>query len=97
MKFVKDDGGRLASGYNGKTNDCVCRAVAIATERPYQEIYGRLEEMIQTKFGPTKRPRGVEDRVLHELMEALGWVWVPTVKMHLRKDELPPGRFVSVC
>jgi hypothetical protein len=46
MKFVKDDGGRLAAGYEGKANDCVCRAVAIATERPYQEMYDRLEEMI---------------------------------------------------
>jgi Protein of unknown function (DUF2786) len=96
MKFVKDDGGRAAAGYKGEANDCVCRAVAIATERPYQEIYGRLEEMIQAKFGPTKRPRGVEDQMLHGLMETLGWVWVPTPKTHMRKDELPPGRLV-VC
>jgi hypothetical protein len=97
MKFVKDDGGRAAAGYKGEANDCVCRAVAIATERPYQEIYGRLEEMIQAKFGPTKRPRGVEDQMLQELMEFLNWVWVPTTKTtHMRKDELPPGRLV-VC
>jgi hypothetical protein len=29
-------------------------------------------------------------------MDAIGWVWVPAIKMHLRKDELPPGRLV-VC
>jgi hypothetical protein len=97
MKFVKDDGGRAAAGYKGEANDCVCRAVAIATERPYQEIYGRLQEMIQAKFGPTKRPRGVEDQMLQELMKFLSWVWIPTTKTtHMRKDELPPGRLV-VC
>jgi Protein of unknown function (DUF2786) len=96
MEFVNDDGGRAAAGYKGEANDCVCRAVAIATERPYQEIYGRLEEMIIAKFGPTKRPRGVEDQMLHGLMETLDWVWVPTIKTRLRKDELSPGRLV-IC
>jgi hypothetical protein len=31
-----------------------------------------------------------------ELMRTLGWVWVPTSKVRLRKDELPSGRLV-VC
>jgi hypothetical protein len=96
MRVVIDDGGRASAGYKGPANDCVCRAVAIATERQYQEIYDQLEAMIQAKFGPTKRPRGVEALMHHELMRALGWVWVPTSKVHLRKDELPPGRLV-VC
>jgi hypothetical protein len=26
-----DDGGRGAAGFKGKTGDCVCRAIAIAT------------------------------------------------------------------
>jgi Protein of unknown function (DUF2786) len=96
MRVAIDDGGRASAGHNGEVNDCVCRSAAIATERPYQEIYDRLETMIQAKFGPTKRPPGVEARMHHELMESLGWAWVPTRKVHLREDELPPGRLV-VC
>jgi hypothetical protein len=99
MKVVIDDGGRAAAGYKGKANDCVCRAVAIATERPYQEIYDRLETMIVAKFG-SKRPPGVEDAMHQELMGTLGWTWVPNVsnkkghQTRLRKDELPSGRLV---
>jgi hypothetical protein len=42
MKYVYDDGGRLAAGFKGKTGDCVTRAIAIATEKPYQEVYDAL-------------------------------------------------------
>lgn len=42
MQFIVNDGGRAAAGYKGKTGDCVCRAIAIATGRPYQEVYDRL-------------------------------------------------------
>ena len=44
MKVQHNDGGRAAAGYKGSADDCVTRAVAIATERPYQEVY---EEMTQ--------------------------------------------------
>jgi hypothetical protein len=82
MRVVIDDGGR-----------CVCRAVAIATERPYQEIYDRLKALMELE-GPRRRS-GVEEFVQHKLMEALGWTWVsPTHKTHLREDDLPPGRLV---
>jgi hypothetical protein len=33
MKFNYNDGGREAAGFKGFTGDCVCRAIAIATER----------------------------------------------------------------
>lgn len=39
MTFQFDDGGRAAAGYKGTTGDCACRAIAIASGRPYQEIY----------------------------------------------------------
>lgn len=35
MPFVYDDGGRKEAGRKGYTGDCVCRAVAIATQKPY--------------------------------------------------------------
>jgi hypothetical protein len=45
--FVKDDGGRSRSGiaYGGKDDrvgDCVARAIAIATQRPYREVHDAL-------------------------------------------------------
>ena len=42
--FHRDDGGREAAGFKGKAGDCVSRAIAIASGRPYQEIYDRLAE-----------------------------------------------------
>lgn len=37
-----DDGGREAAGFRGQTRDCVTRAIAIATEIPYREVYDEL-------------------------------------------------------
>ena len=93
MRVVIDDGGRASAGYKGPANDCVCRAVAIATERPYQEIWDALKAMMEAE-GPRQRRSGVEELVQHKLMETLGWTWVPTSKVHLREDELPSGRLV---
>ena len=42
--FKFNDGGREAAGYKGKANDCVCRAIAIITGKPYQEVYDALAD-----------------------------------------------------
>jgi hypothetical protein len=39
MDFIYNDGGRVATGYKGRASDCVVRAIAIATQKPYQEVY----------------------------------------------------------
>ena len=44
VTFHRDDGGREAAGFKGRAGDCVTRAIAIASGRPYQEIYDRLAE-----------------------------------------------------
>ena len=44
-RFVKDDGGRSKSGVPGadrKVGDCVARAIAIATQKPYREVHDAL-------------------------------------------------------
>jgi hypothetical protein len=46
-RFVKDDGGRSRSGIargsrKDETGDCVTRAIAIATEKPYREVHDAL-------------------------------------------------------
>jgi hypothetical protein len=44
--WVYDDGGRAAAGFKGKNvGDCVCRAVAIATGKPYRAIHNDLVEI----------------------------------------------------
>lgn len=42
MRLVVDDGGRSAAGFRGETGDCVTRAIAIATGKPYKEVYYTL-------------------------------------------------------
>lgn len=105
MNYVYDDGGRKAAGYQGTTGDCVCRAIAIATERPYQEIYdlinafGAKEHKTATK-GKSSARTGVYKDTIRKVMAHLGWVWVPTMQIgqgctvHLREGELPMGRLV---
>jgi hypothetical protein len=48
LPWVYDDGGRAAAGYEGSAGDCVTRAIAIAAELPYQEVYDALWERIRS-------------------------------------------------
>lgn len=100
-----DDGGREAAGYKGTTGDCVTRAIAIACELPYQEVYdamfagGRDLSMRMKKYSPTPR-NGVFRRVYEPFLMSIGWTWVPTMQIgsgcqvHLKADELPDGRII---
>ena len=40
--FIYHDGGRAEAGYRGETGDCVTRAIAIATGKPYRQVYDAL-------------------------------------------------------
>lgn len=105
MKFVYDDGGRKAAGYVGVTSDCVCRAIAIATETPYQSVYDLINSFAKcehkTKLkGISSARTGVYKDTIRRIMNHLGWTWVPTMyigqgcKVHLDDCELPTGRLV---
>ena len=106
MDFVFDDGGRETAGFKGKTGDCVCRAIAIATEMPYKEVYDLINETAKSeraskrKRGKSSARTGVYIGTIRKVMERLGWKWHPTMAIgkgctvHLRKDELPSGRLV---
>ena len=106
MNFIYDDGGREAAGFKGKTGDCVCRAIAIATEMPYKEVYDLINETAKSeraskrKRGKSSARTGVYIGTIRKVMERLGWKWHPTMAIgkgctvHLRKDELPSGRLV---
>ena len=102
--FLQDDGGRKDAGYRGTTGDCVVRAIAIGTAKPYQEVYDALNGM--TKFENNCKQRksnartGVRRSTLKKYLLNLGWKWTPTMfigqgcKVHLKKEELPMGRLI---
>jgi hypothetical protein len=91
---VKDDGGRAASGRRGTTGDCSCRAIAIATGRPYAEVYsmlndfakrerfqrGRIGRAAATGRGSHART-GVIRKTLRDFMASLGWEWTATMRI----------------
>jgi len=108
MKLNYNDGGRQAAGYKGQAGDCVVRAIAIATEKPYQEIYNAINEMGKAEH-ITKKKRdkstardGVYKQTERRYLQSIGWKWTPTMfigqgcKVHLRSDELPSGRIIAV-
>lgn len=108
--FVIDDGGRAAAGFKGSTGDCVVRAIAIASGKPYQEVYdalhGRAKSTIcrRSKYfkprGSASPRNGVRRSDYEPYLLSLGFKWTPTMKIgsgckvHLVADELPKGRLV---
>lgn len=103
MKWVDDDGGRAAAGFSVKNDagDCVVRAIAIATEQDYAAVYDAIAALNAEMGGGRRTARdGVARKVYDHYLSELGWKWTPTMKVgagctvHLRGDELPPGRLV---
>lgn len=109
MKYVYDDGGRAAAGFKGHAGDCVSRAVAIASGKPYAKVYAALAEGMgsqritkRSKKRSASARNGVSVKRLWFLdyMHDLGFEWTATMligqgcKVHLRDGELPMGRLV---
>ena len=87
MNFQYNDGGRAAAGYKGRAGDCAVRAIAIAAEKPYQEVYdglrdcniefakGRSRHAKQiAKRGPSPRD-GNPKETIRKYLESIGFVW----------------------
>jgi hypothetical protein len=100
MPWVHDDGGRADAGYRGQTGDCACRAIAIATGMPYQEVYDLIIDAARRERPHARRTRshprtGVHKETLRRIMADLGWTWTPTMSIgsgttvHLRTGEIP--------
>ena len=92
MKHIYNDGGRLKAGFKGSSGDCVTRAIAIATGKPYIEVYNDIfalgKEYAETRRDRTARtikrkgasPRdGVYKKVSREYINRLGLKWTPTM------------------
>ncbi|HMH46766.1 MAG TPA: hypothetical protein VK538_03540 [Solirubrobacteraceae bacterium] len=94
--WLADDGGRAAAGFTGHTGDCVVRAIAIASETPYAEVYRALHEATladdclrrrrERRYASRARahatPRaGVHRRVYDRYLIERGWSWTPTMQV----------------
>lgn len=106
MQTVITDGGRKLAGYKGNASDCVVRAIAIATQKPYQDVYNAINTVAKSerkgkrKRGKSSSHGGVYRFTYQRYLESIGWKWTPTMHVgsgctvHLKPDELPMGRIV---
>lgn len=92
MNFEHDDGGRAEAGYKGTAGDCVARSIAIASGRPYREVYAALADgmagMRKTKrIKESKIKRSARNGVytktkwFRDYMISLGFEWTPTMQI----------------
>ena len=110
MEFINNfqfnDGGREVAGFQGKTGDCVTRAIAIALEIPYKQVYDEMNDLIcqhrKTKIQKSSSSRGgVNKKFYRKFLEDRGWKWIACMKIgtgckvHLKADELPKGRIIA--
>jgi hypothetical protein len=107
LPFVYDDGGRAAAGFKGSADDCVTRAIAIATHLPYADVYAlvnghaAVERRSKRRRSKSSARTGVHKPTSRRIIESLGgWHWTPTMqigggcRVHLRVGELPAGRLI---
>ncbi|MES2585737.1 MAG: hypothetical protein V4536_02340 [Pseudomonadota bacterium] len=94
LGFHFNDGGREAAGFKGGAGDCVVRAIAIAADLPYIQVYedlrdanaayanqrnDRLAKRLNAK-GASPR-NGNHRNVFHDYIVGHGFEWVPTMKI----------------
>ncbi len=100
MEIVIADGGRKEAGYRGRAGDCVVRAIANITQKPYQEVYDAVSAYLKTHYPNETARTGVPKKATRALMEKFGGRWVPLMgigtgcRVHLRAEELPTGRII---
>lgn len=71
--YRKNDGGRKEAGFKGRAGDCVCRAIAIATGRPYREVYDAIASINQ-ELGLRRSAReGVSNKGMLRVMQHFGF------------------------
>lgn len=92
LSFAYNDGGRDETGFRGNVGDCVVRAIAIATEKPYSEVYQELKqrnkdyaETRRTKKAKILKKKGGSPRdgnfreVYEDYLKSLGWTFTATM------------------
>jgi hypothetical protein len=100
-RFIYNDGGRAAAGFKGETGDCVCRAIAIATGKPYREVFDGLNALsalfYQCRHEQPFAETGIDQHIA-SLYLGQRWSWIPIIQegrvARLRRYELPTGRII---
>lgn len=101
--WIYDDGGRASAGFKSKkAGDCVVRAIAIISGKPYLEVFNTLgSRFFKKDIASGKNPNtGVPNRIFKRYLKELGFVWTPLMfigsgcKVHLTKEELPMGNII---
>lgn len=96
LEYRYNDGGRNNYFKSAKVGDCVVRAIAIATDRDYKEVY----DFAAKTLGYTPR-NGVAKKDTRKLIAAFGGKWTACMKIgtgckhHLAANEIPmAGRII---
>lgn len=95
-RFARDDGGRSESRRPKQRNDCAVRAYAIATGRPYDEVYDRFS------LGGRRASEGTDKAFTAALFRLECWdeLTFPAVKGRRRMNppsfvaSYPEGRWI---
>jgi hypothetical protein len=111
VRWVYNDGGRAAAGINDRSNkgDCACRAIAIATGKPYREVYNGLNALcamygdatLRRLYGwrhkrPASADTGIPNHIARLYLGTLQWRWIATNNARLHRCDLPAGRIIVV-
>lgn len=98
--FSYDDGGRELAGFKGSAGDCVVRAIAIAANLDYKQVYTELRARSK-KLGYSSPRNGVHKKVYEPYLKELGFKWVKVMgyqtgcTTHFKKEELPNGTLIA--
>lgn len=96
--FKYNDGGRANAGYKGKAGDCVVRAVTIATNSDYQQMYKKMASASKERGGSKSARNGVHKDVYEPILKELGFVWQSAPKFVGRKArtyDMPKGVVIA--
>ena len=98
MEFIYNDGGRNKYFKASGVKDCAVRAISIATNKDYKEVYDALKKINK---GDSCR-NGTPKKVSKKYLASIGWKWQPCigfgtgVLVHLDSNELPnEGTFIA--
>ncbi len=106
LGYQYSDGGRSLAGFKGNANDCVVRAIAIASDTPYLEVYDNFNQLSRPSRIGSKgnfSPRtGISKYLYMPYLVSHGFKWVTCMsigsgcKVHMRYDELPTDKRLIV-
>ena len=98
MEFIYDDGGRSKYFKANNVGDCAVRAIAIAMNKDYKEVYNDLKKLNKGQSCRNGTPKKVDRKYIL----SQGWIWYGVNRgagesCRLTKEDLPKGRTLIVA